>query len=139
MPVMFVCSSTDCDIIDPHVQIRPIEYDEKDSAGQSSDSSCSWKDKEEADNNFGDTADPYPEPWPAKNIGDYRFKPYWISKVLDSDVDEPDSEDSPQSDFDPIPHGYASEHECNRSDSVPRVGFEAGSDMMRFSSWAYDA
>ena len=110
MPVIPICSSSDCDIIDPHVQISPIEYDKKGSAGQPSDSACSWNNEEEADDNLGDTANPYPEPWPAKNIRNYWFKPYWISKVLYSDVDEPASEDSSSSDFDPIPHGYSSEH-----------------------------
>ena len=87
MPEVGVGLAVERDVVDPHVEVRPVNADEKHQAAQRRIPSSPRQDEADADANFHDTGDEHPNGWVAENRRDNRLKPGGVGEVLDADID----------------------------------------------------
>ena len=75
------------DVVDPHVEVRPVYAHEKDHASKRRMASGPRQNQADADGDFHDTGDEHPNGWVAENRRDNRLKPGGVGEVLDADID----------------------------------------------------
>ena len=87
MPKIGVCVAPNGDVVDPHVEVGPIDDDEKRCAPQPGLTSSLRDDESNAKSDFNDAGQVDPKGCVAKNCGDDWLKPNRIGEVLNADID----------------------------------------------------
>ena len=87
MPKIGVCVAPNGDVVDPHVEVGPIDDDEKRCAPQPGLTSSLRDDESNAKSDFNDAGQVDPKGCVTKNYGDDRLKPNRIGEVLNADID----------------------------------------------------
>ena len=87
MPKIGVCVASNGDVVDPHVEVGPIDDDEKRCAPQPGLTSSLRDDESNAKSDFNDAGQVDPKGCVTKNYGDDRLKPNRIGEVLNADID----------------------------------------------------
>ena len=97
MPEIGVCVAPNGDVVDPHVEVGPVDSDEKGSACKTSVASSLRDDESNAESDFNDAGYVDPKGCITKNFGDDWLEPSRIGEVLNADIDVHSSkEDTPQ-------------------------------------------
>ena len=87
MPVVSVGLAVERDVVDPHVQIGPVNTHQEHQAAQRRMASGPRQNEANADGDFHDTGDEDPNGWIAQHGRDDGLKPGGVGEVLDADVD----------------------------------------------------
>ena len=88
VPRMAVGLTSDGQVVDPHVEVRPVHAYEEGGAQQGSPAAVPSNQQTQAEANFHDTGQPYPEGGVAEHVGDDGFEPGGVREVLDANEDE---------------------------------------------------
>ena len=75
------------DVVDPHVEVRPVDSNEKHQAAQRRIPSSPRQNQADTDGNFHDAGDEHPDGWVAQHGWNDGFEPSRVGEVLDADVD----------------------------------------------------
>ena len=75
------------DVVDPHVEVGPVDSDEKHQAAQRRIPTGPRQNKANADGDFHHAGDEHPNGWVAQHGRDDGLKPCGVGEVLDADVD----------------------------------------------------
>lgn len=75
------------DVVDPHVEIRPIDTNEKHQAAQRCITTGPRQHEADADGNFHDTGDEHPDGRVPKDRRYDWLEPSRVGEMLDADVD----------------------------------------------------
>ena len=75
------------DVVDPHVEVRPVNADQKSHAAKGRKATGSREDQAGTDADFHHPGDEHPNRRVAQDGGDDRLEPSRVGEVLDADVD----------------------------------------------------
>ena len=75
------------DVVDPHVEVRPVDPNEKHHTAQRRIASSPRQDEADADGDFHHTGDQHPDGRVAQHGRNDRLKPGSVGEVLDTDID----------------------------------------------------
>ena len=75
------------DVVHPHVEIGPVNADEKHQAAQRRIASSPRQNEADTDGDFHDAGDEHPDGWVAQHGWNDGFEPTGVGEVLDADVD----------------------------------------------------
>ena len=87
VPVMSVGLAVEWNVVDPHVEIRPINSNEEHQARQPCIPPRERKNEADANGNFHHARDEHPDGWVAQHSRDNRLKPGRVREVLNADID----------------------------------------------------
>ena len=87
MPEISVCVAPNGDVVDPHVEVGPVDSDEKGSACKTSIALSLRDDESNAESDFNDASHVNPKGWVAENCGDNWLEPSRIGEVVNADID----------------------------------------------------
>ena len=96
MPEIGVSFASNGDVVDPHVEVGPVDNDEEGCAPQPSLAPGLRDDESDAKSDFNDACDIDPKGWVTKNRGYDWLKPCRIGEVLNVDIDIHSSKDDGQ-------------------------------------------
>ena len=94
MPVVGVGFSIKRYVVDPHVEVRPVDANEEHKAAQASVATGPWKNEAYADGDLHHAGDEHPNRWITQHGRHDGFEPSGVGKVLHADVNVHPSEDS---------------------------------------------
>ena len=91
MPVMSVSYAVQWYIVDPHVQVGPINPHKEGHASNGSITTCPRQNQAHANGNFHRSSDENPQSWIAEHRRDNGFKPSGVCEVLNTNphISEP--------------------------------------------------
>ena len=87
MPVVGVGLAVERYVVDPHVEVRPVNTHQKHQAAQGRIAPSPRQDEADADGNFHHARDEHPDGRVAQDSGDDRLKPSRVGEVLNTDID----------------------------------------------------
>ena len=87
MPVVGVGLAVERDVVDPHVEVRPVNADEKHQATQRRIPSGPRQNKANANGDFHHAGNEHPNGWVAQHGWNDGFKPGGVGEVLNTNVD----------------------------------------------------
>ena len=87
MPEICVSFASNGDVVDPHVEVGPIDHDEKSCAPQTGLTSSLRDDESNAESDFNDAGHVDPKGCITKNFGDNGLKPDRVGEVLNAYID----------------------------------------------------
>ena len=94
MPVVGVGFAVERDVVDPHVEVRPVDADEEHKTPEAGIATGSWENEAHANGDFHDAGDEHPDGWVAQDCRDDGFEPGGVGKMLDADIDVHASKDN---------------------------------------------
>ena len=92
--MMGVGLAVERDVVDPHVEVGPVNANEENHTSQRSMATGPRQNEADANGDFHDAGDEHPNGWVAKNRWDNRLKPRRIREMLNANVDVHQTENS---------------------------------------------
>ena len=92
VPVMRVGLPVERDVVHPHVEIGPVNADEKHQAAQRRIPSSPRQNQADTDGNFHHACDEHPDGWIAEDRRNDGFEPSGVREMLNADIDVHHSE-----------------------------------------------
>ena len=96
MPEIGVGLAVQRDVVDPHVQVGPVNTDEEHHAPERCVTTGRRQNKADADGDFHDARDENPKRWVSEDRWDDGLKPCGVGEVLNTDVDVCQTKDNTQ-------------------------------------------
>ena len=87
MPEICVSFASNSDVVDPHVEVGPIDNDEEGCAPKTGFATSLRDDEPDAKSDFNDPSHVDPKGCVTKNCGDNGLKPDRVGEVLHADID----------------------------------------------------
>ena len=111
MPEIGVGLAVQRDVVDPHVEVRPVNADKEHHAPERCVATDPRQHETDTDGNLHHARDEDPNRWVAEDRWDDGLKPCGVGEVLDADVDvHPTKHDSGNGDR-PVAHVCSPRHE----------------------------
>lgn len=87
MPVAGIGLAVERDVVDPHVEVRPVDAGQENYTAQCRTGTGLWKNEPHTDGDFHDTRDEHPNRGVAQDCRNDGFEPSGVGEVLNADVD----------------------------------------------------